>query len=314
MVRRVSATTIFRKADTARSFNVKLIKELPHEDAPFTQGLEYDPSTKTLIETSGSFPPGTPSYIRSIDPATGKTLWKKQDGIDGAFIEGIAQSRGKDGHWFASVYQEPRKTLEYDSNFTYLGNHPYYFDGWGFARTLDDQYFLATNGTANVMKLDPNTMQVVESKVAMCHGKPVPGLNELEMVRHFQGRGPALLGNVYTSRVVLALDPHTMECTGAFHLEGVCEPSQADEEQGYHVANGIAYNPDSDTYFVTGKNWKQMCEVQLVMEETHDSNAFMKLAQWQESVHTAPGLGLVQLGPPQAIPREISPWVRRENF
>jgi len=303
VVQRASAVSTFRQVDSRRSYGVKVIRELPHEDRPFTQGLEYDAKSNTLIETSGSFPAGTQSYIRAIDPKSGATLWKKQDGLNGSFIEGIAQVRGSNGHWFASVYQEPRKTLEYDENFNYLRNHPYYFDGWGLARSHDNKAFLATNGSSYVMTLDPNTFELLHSKVAMCHGKPVPGLNELESVENFQGKGPALLGNVYTSRVVLVLDPKTMECTGAFHLEGLSEPYEQGEGQGYHVANGIAYNQVDDTFFVTGKNWNKMFEVKLEEEVggIAGSSAFTKLAEWQESTHVAPGLGLFQLGAPRAI-------------
>jgi glutamine cyclotransferase len=293
------AVSTLRRSDTKRNFNVKVIREFDHEEKPFTQGLEYDPDTNTLIETSGSFPEGTKSFIRSIDPATGKTLWKKEDGLTGAFVEGITRTNG---HWFASVYQEPRKALEYDSNFKYVRNHSYYFDGWGLTRTPDDKAFLATNGSSTVMKLDQD-FKLLESKVAMCHGKPVPGLNELEMVRDFQGtKKPALLGNVYTSRIVLALDPDTMECTGAFHLEGLSEPFESGETSGYHVANGIAYRPESDTFFVTGKNWNKMFEVKLEEEHIATNSAFTKLAEWQESQHTAPGLGLIQLGQPRPVP------------
>lgn len=289
-----------------QTYSVKVVRVLPHINKPFTQGFEIDHDSESLIETSGSFPPGTESYIRSIDPTTGQTKWKTTDCLNGAFIEGITRVSGKDGHWFASVYQEPRRIIEFNSEFKCLGSHPLPFktDGWGLTRTPDNTAFLATNGTSTVMKLDQKTFQILETKVAMCGGKPVPGLNELEMVDNFQGKGPALLGNVYTTRILLALDPNTMECTGAFSLDKIDESVEAGEKDGYHVANGIAYNQKTDTFFLTGKNWNKMFEVKLEEEPEMTSgadSAFAELSQWQESVHRAPGLGLIQLGPERSF-------------
>merc|ERR1712232_1218352 len=99
----------------------------------------------------------------------------------GAFVEGISQL-GSKGHWFASVYQEPRKTLEYDPEFNFLQHHPYYFDGWGLTRNVDNTHFLATNGSSEVMTLDPGTFRLASSAPATCFGRKVPALNELEMV------------------------------------------------------------------------------------------------------------------------------------
>lgn len=277
-----------------QNFGVKVLRQLPHVGTPFTQGLEFKQDTNELVETSGSFPPGTVSYVRGVNLQTGNTNWKVTDGLDGSFIEGIVQFGGPQGHWYASVYQEPRKTVEYDSAMNFISTHPYHFDGWGFSQTVDKSAFLATNGSSMIMTLKPGTFELVDQKRAMCLGRPVPGLNELEMVPNFLGRGPVLLGNVYTSRIVLALDPGTMECIGAFHLDGVAnaEPIQANEVLGYHVANGIAYNANTDSLFVTGKNWNYMFEVKI--EENAPSgpagDALGQLDAWLGTTHTAPGI------------------------
>merc|ERR1740121_1588700 len=91
-------------------------------------------------------------------------------------------------------------------------------------------------------------------------GKRVKGLNELEMVTDFAGSGPALLGNVINTRSVIAIDPETMICKGVFHLEDL-EPKFAGETYGMHVANGIAYRKSTGSFFVTGKNWEFMYEI-----------------------------------------------------
>lgn len=268
------------------TYKVVAKKKLPHLEKPFTQGLEFA-TDGTLIETSGSFPPPTKSYVRGVNPETGDTLWRTDEGLNGAFIEGVTRL-GAEGHWFSTVYQEPHLALEYDEDFNYLRSYEYFFDGWGFTHTLDGSAFLATNGSSEVMQLDPATFKVQRSARATCLCEYVPALNELELVEDFMGKGPALLGNVYTSRVVLALDPQTMGCIGAFNLRGLDEPITLNEKSGYHVANGIAYRKSTNTYFLTGKNWDSMFEVEL--QDDPEDDSITQLQVWLESTHTAPGI------------------------
>eukprot|EP00929_Paragymnodinium_shiwhaense_P091005 TRINITY_DN51063_c0_g1_i2.p1 TRINITY_DN51063_c0_g1~~TRINITY_DN51063_c0_g1_i2.p1 ORF type:complete len:331 (+),score=42.24 TRINITY_DN51063_c0_g1_i2:154-1146(+) len=284
-----------------QNFNVKVLRQLPHVGKPFTQGLEFRSTggKSELVETSGSYPPGTVSFIRGVDLKTGATTWTSYEGIGDAFIEGIVQA-GQGGHWFASVYQEPRKTLEYDDNFKFLATHPYHFDGWGLTRSVDGASFLATNGSSYVMTLaNDGSFRLLQRQRATCLGKPVPAMNELEMVPDFLGRGPALLGNVYTSRVVVALDPKTMNCLGAFHLDNIAEETQNSEVGGFHVANGLAFNRDTGTFYVTGKNWDSMFEIE-VTEEKDPQRALVQgsgskpaldmLEDWLGTAHRAPGI------------------------
>lgn len=270
------------------TFKVEALRQLPHDGLPFTQGLEFN-NQDQLVETSGSFPAGTRSYIRGVDPATGNTLWRTEAGLDGAFIEGITRF-GSDGHWFSTVYQTPHRTLEYDSNFNFVQSHPYYLDGWGFSRSLDGAYFLATNGSSLVMQLEPNTFEIIGAKHATCRCQNVPALNELELVHNFMNMGPALLGNVYTSRVVLALDLDTMECIGAFNLNSLNETISDTESAGFHVANGIAYRGSQDTYFLTGKNWNSMFEVRLEEDGQDQMSTISLLDDWLSQAHMAPGI------------------------
>lgn len=267
-----------RRRDGPKSFSATLLHQLPHINKPFTQGLEFDTQKKELVETSGAFPEGTQSYIRGVDPQSGETTWTTQEGFNGGFAEGIVQN-GAQGHWFTSLYRTG-KLLEYDSSMKYVQDHPYYYEGWGLTASVDRLTFLATNGSSQMMTLAPSTLELVNSRPATCMGKVVPKLNELEMVRDFFGQGrAALMGNIYTTRMVLILDPQTMDCIGVLDLSGLPEPMIPEEALGYHVANGIAYNPYSGTFFVTGKNWEYMFEIRIQEDETA-TNTLELLDRW----------------------------------
>jgi len=241
-----------------KSYAVTKVRAIPHDGTPWTQGLEFSDDGR-LVETSGDYPFGTGSYVRLVDMDTGMTTRKITDGLDRPiFIEGLSEL---DGRWFASTYED-HVALEYDNDFNFVKTHPFPWQGWGLTRSPDRKSFIATNSTEYVLTLEPGSFNLRSMKPATCLGQRVPGLNELEMVDDFLGQGPALLGNVIDTRLVLVLDPNSAVCTGAFHLHGL-EPERKDEAQGNHVANGIAYNKQSGNFWVTGKNWDSMFEVSL---------------------------------------------------
>mmetsp|Transcript_1690 Transcript_1690/g.5262 ORF Transcript_1690/g.5262 Transcript_1690/m.5262 type:complete len:309 (+) Transcript_1690:96-1022(+) len=247
------------------SCTVQVLRQFPHASRPFTQGLELAGDGQ-LVETSGDFPPDTGSFVRLMDPQRGLETLRTADGLRGQsvphkskFVEGITEMNG---HWFASTYKDG-VVLEYDDKFNYLASYPFPYEGWGLTHSLDGGSFLATNSTASLMTVEPASFRVTDVKTVTCLGKPVAGLNELEMVPDFLGRGPALLGNVINTRLVLAVDPATARCLAVMSLAGGgLERERESEQFGYHVANGIAFNRQSGTFFVTGKNWRSMFEVQ----------------------------------------------------
>lgn len=247
------------------SYTANLIRVLDHEDFPFTEGLEFAPDESYLLETSGAYPQGTQSYIRKVDPETGKTVGEHlTKGLvdemgESMFGEGITSMNGK---WFALTY-DSKKAAEYDSNMTFVKWHPYAWQGWGLARSGSGTSFYATNSSEWLMELHPNTFEVKKAQQATCLGRPVPGINELEMVHDFMGTGKDILfGNVYETRLVLGLDPDTAHCVAVFDLSALGVVKRG-ESEGFHVANGIAYRKSNGNFVVTGKNWDNMFEVSL---------------------------------------------------
>lgn len=248
----------------APEFTVTVLRKLPHVDQPFTQGLEFM-EDGMLVETSGAYPPPTKSHIRIVDPSTGEvTAQIDQDNLTTVFAEGIA--RMASGHWVMSTWMD-KKALEYDEDLKFVKEHPYPKEGWGFARNLvgNDTTMLATDGSAKLITLEFSSEEgfvVKKEQPITCAGEEVTGMNELEMVEDFLGYGPALLGNIYMTRTVLAINPANGTCFGSLNLQGL-ESEKTIESSGGHVANGIAYNRENDTFFMTGKNWDYIYEVKI---------------------------------------------------
>lgn len=297
-----------------RTFSLEVLRTIPHQGQPFTQGLEIHQNGKHIVETSGSYPPGTESFIRTVDPVTGSAYGDPmKDGLSNRFVEGITQHRN--GNWFASTYTD-NKIIEYSPDMTEkIGEHVYPTMGWGLTRHPDGESFLATNSTEHLMTIgrdEDNSFKITDSKVVNCMGKRVMGLNELELIDDFFGK-PAMLGNVYQTRLVLAVDPPTGQCVGVFHLEDVGD-IQTGENAGFHVANGVAYNRTSGTLITTGKNWANMFEVRLKEEE--DPAALGKLSSFLLKAPALSDTGVPEVSlmqtPTPAETVHKAPFVRRE--
>ncbi|CAJ1376067.1 unnamed protein product [Effrenium voratum] len=273
-----------------RGYTARRLRTLPHEGEPFTQGLEVV-DEDTLIETSGAYPAGTQSLIRLVDVHTGKT--KQSSTLEG-FAEGVAKV--PDG-WLVIPYTN-HKALKFGTNLELVAEQDFPLtQGWGFARDEKRDRYLATNGTQYVMELN-SQLRLESVAPATCLGQTVPGLNELELVEDFADQGPMLFGNLYRTRWVIGLDPETYQCKCFFNLDGFGD-QPANERNGFHVANGIAYLKKSRTFIVTGKNWREMFEISL--EEQPDSSASqMALAQ---SLQQLLSESLLQLPTPRRMRR-----------
>ncbi|CAE7422565.1 QCT [Symbiodinium natans] len=251
------ASPLHVAADPA-SYDAQIIRSLPHEGAPFTQGLELVDHSR-LIETSGAYPEGTESFIRMIDLKDGSVLQTTKSGLAGRFAEDVAPTATG---WLVATYHDG-KAVRFNADLSVESEVDYPIEeGWGLCRDSQEDRYFATNGTEFLMELDSETLALKRVAPVTCMGYKVPGLNELEFVADFNGKGPTVFGNLYKTRFVLGIDPSTFECTSVFDLEGFGE-QDPQEEYGFHVANGIAYLPGSKTFLVTGKNWQNMFEISL---------------------------------------------------
>jgi glutamine cyclotransferase len=76
------------------------------------------------------------------------------------------------------------------------------------------------------------------------HRGLVNNLNELEYVEG------AIWANIYTTNTIVKIDAESGKVLGELDLSALF-PSNTPHDY-YHVLNGIAYNPDKNTFFATG--------------------------------------------------------------
>jgi glutamine cyclotransferase len=146
---------------------------------------------------------------------------------------------------FGFVYDRQSFEIADEFNFT-----P---EGWGL--TFDGNQLIMSDGSAELRFLDPGSFQETARLTVADKGVPVLWLNELEWV---EGE---IYANVWQSDVIARISPETGDVLGWIDLSGL-----RGDEGPVGVLNGIAYDAEGQRLFVTGKNWSELLEIELVKD------------------------------------------------
>ncbi|WP_250432604.1 glutaminyl-peptide cyclotransferase [Hanstruepera flava] len=242
----ISKSITILNNQTPKIYTYTIINEYPHDMSSYTQGLEF--YNGELYEGTGQY---RESKLRKVDYKTGEVL-KNIDLPNEYFGEGITimndkiyQLTWKKGTGF--VYDV--NTFEKTGSFKY-GNS---LEGWGICN--DGSKLYKSDGTEKIWTLNPETL-VEEEYIQAYHNKgKVVELNELEWVNE------KIYANRWNKNGVAIINPEN----GA--VEGVIDFTPLKDSVKQHpkldVLNGIAYNPETGTLFVTGKYWDKLFEVEI---------------------------------------------------
>lgn len=228
-------------------YGFKVVNRYPHDRTAFTQGLEYHEGF--LYEGTGL---NGRSTLRKVKLETGEVL--QQIHIGSAFFgEGITvlpkeivQLTWQSGMGF--VYE--RDTFKMLRSFNYPG------EGWGL--TNDGKRIFMSDGTAQIRRWDPATLQEQSRLTVHEGGKEIASLNELEWVKG------EIYANVWQTDRIARISPDDGHVLAWVNLTGILEESERAQAD---VLNGIAYDPAKDRLFVTGKLWPTVFEIQLVTKK-----------------------------------------------
>jgi glutamine cyclotransferase len=245
LARLVAADGGTAAADEIPTLSYALVKAWPHDREAFTEGLVF--MDGMLIESTGL---NGRSTLRKVDLETGQVRQEVRL-PDQYFGEGIAVLGGK---IFQLTWQSHRGFVYDLKTLNLLGDFPFTGEGWGL--TTDGRSLIMSDGTNRIRFLDPATFQVSRTIDVFAHGQPVEKLNELEFVKG------EIYANVWQTEFVLRIDPVTGRIVDTVDFVGILP--QADRSKDTDVMNGIAYDPQEDRLFVTGKNWPKLFEVRIV--------------------------------------------------
>jgi glutamine cyclotransferase len=234
-------------ANAAPTYSYKVIATYPHSTESYTEGFLYlDGIFYEGIGIKGR------SAVLAVAPETGRTL-QRHDLPPEFFGEGIVD-------WGPNIYQwtwkshvcfvYDRFTLQVLKQFTYMG------EGWGMTRTANE--LITSDGTSTLRFRDPSTFRETRHIVVKDGSKVIEQLNELEFIKG------EIYANVWHSDMIARISPRDGHVIAWIDLTGLLPANQRIDDES--VLNGIAYDPQHDRLFVTGKRWPAVFEIEVVQK------------------------------------------------
>ncbi|MBT8296509.1 MAG: glutaminyl-peptide cyclotransferase [Gramella sp.] len=228
-------------------YTYEVVNTYPHDISSYTQGLEFHGDT--LYESIGQY---GESKLRKINLKTGKVL-KEIKLDDQYFAEGITilgdrlfQLTWQEGEGF--IYN--LNTFEKTGTFGYNQSE----EGWGLCN--NGEKIFKSDGTEKIWILDPETLAERSFIQPTTHKSVSTKFNELEWVN---GK---IYANTYQKDGVAIINPDNGAIEGLINFSDL--RNQVTQHNKLDVLNGIAYNPETDKLYVTGKNWDKIFEVKIM--------------------------------------------------
>jgi glutamine cyclotransferase len=227
------------------NYTYRIVNSFPHDPDAFTQGLIYE--NNTLYEGTGL---KGKSSLRKVDLETGR-IQQIRNLSSKYFGEGITIFENK----IIQLTWKSKIGFVYDKDsFDLLQTFNYTTEGWGI--THDGSRLIMSDGTDTIYFLDPESFNVTGKINVFNDTGPITKLNELEYIKG------EIYANIWQTDRIAIISPKTGEVTGWIDLTGLL--NEKEFSSGANVLNGIAYDPENDRLFVTGKLWPKLFEIELV--------------------------------------------------
>ncbi|WP_207494093.1 glutaminyl-peptide cyclotransferase [Aridibaculum aurantiacum] len=240
-------TTTNSPIPAPQNIQYNIVASYPHDTSSYTQGLIW--LNNSLFEGTGI---EGQSKLLKVDLQTGKA----QQAVklsDEDFGEGITILNDK-------IYQLTwmnNKVYVYDaSSLKKIQEFKWEHQGWGITHNGTD--LIISTGSNNLYFVDPATFQIKNVVGVFDNNGPVGNLNELEYI------DGSVYSNVYTTDYIIKIDPSSGHVIGRMNLEGLLQKAGKTVEYGDgNVLNGIAYDKEKNSLYITGKKWPLLFELKL---------------------------------------------------
>ena len=113
-----------------------------------------------------------------------------------------------------------------------------------------------SNGSADLTFRRPTDFGVTRTVTVTMDGRPLRDLNELECVDRM------VYANVWQRDLIVRIDPSHGRVTARIDVPSLLSPLERQNPD--QVLNGIAYDPTSKTFLITGKLWPKLFRVRFV--------------------------------------------------
>ncbi len=219
-----------------------VLRAITHDSGAHTQGLAY--ADGQLYESTGLVGAST---LRRLDTQNGDI--RQMVNVPKVWAEGIAASAGGLTQitytgGVATRYKLP--SLEPEGSFRYPG------EGWGLAAV--DEGYVMSDGSDTLRFLDARFELLSRLSIRLA-GRPLEGLNDLECLSQ------SIFACVLWHSDIYEIDRQSGDVVRLVDCSGIVAQSGRTSYQG--VLNGIAFAPDRNSFFVTGKHWSKIFEIRI---------------------------------------------------
>ncbi len=241
------ASTAAEPEPDVRLRRVEVLRELSHERDAYTQGLVWWDGV--LFESTGREGEST---LRRLDPRTGR-VERRIDIPPQYFGEGLALVDRR----LIMLTWRAQRAFSFDrDSFEQLDTFRYRGEGWGLCH--DGDRLVMSDGSDRLTFRDPVTFEPIGERRVRLRGQPLYELNELECV------DGAVYANVWQTDFIVRIDPADGRVTDYIDAAGLLRGA---DRLGAEVLNGIAWDPEAGTFYITGKWWPKMFEVRFVEDD-----------------------------------------------
>jgi glutamine cyclotransferase len=232
------------QADDCRVPNV--LNTYDHDTSAFTQGLIW--LDGALYESTGLYGQST---LREVELESGE-VQRRVNLSDDYFAEGLELVNGQ---LIQLTWREGEAFVYDPATFERVDTYTYEGEGWGLC--YDDRYLYMSDSTSYLSVRDADTFELIVRQAVTYNGSVIPPrlLNELACV------GDSIYANMWQTDFIVEIDKYTGEILAWIDASGLLDAATRDTLESGEVLNGIAYNPDSETFYITGKEWPLLFEV-----------------------------------------------------
>ena len=230
----------------------QVLTTYPHDTGAFTQGLLWHDGF--LYESTGLW---GESSLRRVAIASGAPdIVLPLD--DEYFAEGLERV----GDRLIQLTWQAGLAFVYDiASFERLQTIEYDGEGWGLC--YDGRYLYMSDSSAHLSIRDARDFSLIFRGAVTLDGRLIPPqlLNELECV------GEHVYANAWNTDYIFRIDKFTGVVSALIDASALLTEAERAALSPGSVLNGIAWNPERETFYITGKHWPKLFEVVFVAKD-----------------------------------------------
>lgn len=247
--------------ETVEFLKAEVITTFPHDTNAYTQGLLIHEG-KFYESTGAQGGPGT-SSLREVEIETGEVL-RSVILDDPLYGEGLARVDDR----LIQITWTDQKALVYDlASFEQVDTFEYEGQGWGIC--YDGRFLYMSDGTQSLSIRDAQTFELIFKGVVTFQGTPIGELRTREgqafsRLNELECAGDYIYANIWQTDFIVKIDKLDGRIVALIDAAGLLSPEEVAPLGPEAVLNGIAYQPETDTFLLTGKYWPTIFEVRFV--------------------------------------------------